>query len=82
MIEYFFVAAGLIAAARAVAGPTFADRMIAIDSMIAIIIFVMVLKSVEYGTDIYIDIAIVFMLLSFVGTLALAKFIKPKEVKG
>ncbi|UCD07953.1 MAG: hypothetical protein JSW41_05010 [Candidatus Aenigmatarchaeota archaeon] len=56
--------------------------MIAIDSMIAIIIFVMVLKSVEYGTDIYIDIAIVFMLLSFVGTLALAKFIKPKEVKG
>lgn len=81
MIEWFFVAAGIIATARAIAGPTFADRMIAIDAVITVIVFMMVLKSVELGAEIYLDIAIVFMLLSFVGTLAVAKFVKPRESK-
>lgn len=80
MIEYLFLAAGIIALIRAVAGPTFADRVISISSVISLVIFLMVLQAVTSGSQIYLDIAVVLMLLSFVGTLAIAKFIKVKEI--
>ncbi|MCK4496731.1 MAG: cation:proton antiporter [Candidatus Aenigmarchaeota archaeon] len=73
------MAAGIIALIRAVAGPTFADRVISISSVISLVIFLMVLQAVTSGSHIYLDIAVVLMLLSFVGTLAIAKFIKVKE---
>jgi multisubunit Na+/H+ antiporter MnhF subunit len=79
MIEYLFIAAGIIAAARAIAGPTFADRVIAISSVVSIVIFLMVLYSVTYGIEMYLDIAIVLMMLSFVGSLAIAKLIDVSE---
>ncbi len=79
MIEYLFMAAGIIALIRAVAGPTFADRVISISSVISLVVFLMVLQAVTSGSQIYLDIAVVLMLLSFVGTLAIAKFIKVKE---
>lgn len=80
MIEYLFMAAGIIALIRAVAGPTFADRVISISSVISLVVFLMVLQAVTSGSQIYLDIAVVLMLLSFVGTLAIAKFIKVKEI--
>lgn len=79
MIEYLFIAAGLIAAARAIAGPTFADRVISISSIVSIVIFLMVFYSVSYGMELYLDIAIILMLLSFVGSLAIAKFVDIRE---
>jgi multisubunit Na+/H+ antiporter MnhF subunit len=81
MIEYIFLAAGMIAAARAIIGPTFADRVIATGSVVSVIVFFMVYMSVQYGTALYLDIAIVLVLLSFVGTLAIAKFINPRETR-
>ena len=39
----------------------------------------MVFYSVSYGMEIYMDIAIVLMLLSFVGSLAIAKLIDTGE---
>jgi multisubunit Na+/H+ antiporter MnhF subunit len=81
VIEYLFMAAGIIALVRAIAGPTFADRVISISSIISVLIFLMVLQAVTSGSQIYLDIAVVLMLLSFVGTLAVAGFIKPREVQ-
>lgn len=79
MIEYLFIAAGIIALGRAIRGPTFADRAISISSMISIIVFLMVFYSVSYGTEVYMDIAIILMLLSFVGSLAIAKLVDTGE---
>jgi len=81
MIEYLFIAAGVIALVRAVAGPTFADRVISVSSIVSVIVFLMVIYSITVEIQFYLDIAIALMLLSFVGTLAVAKFIKPREVK-
>lgn len=81
MIEYIFLAAGVIAAARAIAGPTFADRVIATGSVVSMVVFFLVYISVQYASDIYLDIGIAIVLLSFVGTLAIAKFINPREAK-
>jgi multicomponent Na+:H+ antiporter subunit F len=82
MIEYLFMAAGIISLIRAVMGPTFADRVLATGSLISVVIFLMVLQAVAARTEMYLDIAIVLMLLSFTGTLAIAKLINPREDSG
>jgi multisubunit Na+/H+ antiporter MnhF subunit len=79
MIEYLFIAAGIIALARAIAGPTFADRVISVGSIVSVAVFLMVFHSVNTGTQFFLDAAILLMLLSFVGTLAVAKFTVAKE---
>lgn len=79
MIEYLFMAAGLIALVRAVIGRTFADRVIGVGAFVNMVIIIMVIYAVNAGEGMIIDIALVLTLLSFVGTLAIAKYLTPKE---
>ncbi len=79
MIEYLFLAAGLISLVRAFLGGTFADRVIGISAFINMVIVLMVLYAVGTGEGMMIDIALLLTLLSFVGTLAIAKYLIPKE---
>jgi multicomponent Na+:H+ antiporter subunit F len=79
VIEYLFIAAGVISLIRAIAGPTFADRAIAVSSVVSVVVLLMVLQAVVQETQFYLDVAIVLMLLSFVGSLAVAKFVRAKE---
>ena len=79
MIEYIFLVAGIIALIRAILGPTFADRLISIGTLVSISVILIVIYSVSMGLEILMDVAIVITMLSFVGTLAIAKFTKPRE---
>ena len=79
MIEYLFVAAALLSLARAIAGPSFADRVIAVGSVISMLVILMSIHAVSSGIQMYLDVAIAITMLSFVGTLAVAKFIRPRE---
>jgi multicomponent Na+:H+ antiporter subunit F len=79
MIEYLFMAAGLIALVRAVIGRSFADRVIGIGAFVNMVIILMVIYAVNTGEGMIIDIALLLALLSFVGTLSIAKYLIPKE---
>lgn len=79
MIEYLFAAAGVIAVLRAAAGPTFADRVISISTAVSMIVVIMVIHAINTEAEMYLDVGILLMMLSFVGTLAIAKFTKAKE---
>jgi multisubunit Na+/H+ antiporter MnhF subunit len=79
MIEYLFMAAGLIALVRAFIGRTFADRVIGVGAFVNMVIILMVIYAVNTGEDMIIDIALLLTLLSFVGTLSIAKYLTPKE---
>ncbi len=79
MIEFLFMAAGLIALVRAVLGRTFADRVIAIGAFVNMVVILMVIYAVNTEEVMIIDIALLLILLSFVGTLSIAKFLTPKE---
>lgn len=71
------VIAALILAAmiRLFAGPTAPDRVVALDTVNTLTIASMILLGVIYEQLIFIDVAIVYALLSFVGTLYIAKYI-------
>ena len=59
-------------------GPTAPDRTVAIDILGVILVGFCALLSVLTGRDFYISVAIAWALLSFIGTLALAKFLEGK----
>ncbi|MDO5844988.1 MAG: monovalent cation/H+ antiporter complex subunit F [Methanocorpusculum sp.] len=60
---------------RLILGPTNADRMLALDVINILVVIAMILLSVGFRQVIILDVAIVYALLSFVGTLYVAKLI-------
>lgn len=61
---------------RVAAGPTIADRIVGVDTINTLVVALMVLLGAAYKQVIFIDVAIVYALLSFVGTLYVAKYLE------
>jgi multicomponent Na+:H+ antiporter subunit F len=57
-------------------GPTAPDRIVAIDILGTLIVGFCVLIALATGRDFYMNVAIAWALLSFIGTLALAKHLE------
>ena len=64
-----------LATVRLVLGPTAPDRVIAVDAVNTLVIASMILFGVVFKEIIFVDVAIVYGLLSFVSTLYVAKYI-------
>jgi len=64
---------------RVLKGPTAADRAVAVDMLGILIIGLCAVLSLATGRDWYIDIAIAWALQSFIGILALAKYLEGKD---
>ena len=69
------VALMALATVRLVLGPTAPDRVIAVDTVNTLVIASMILFGVVFQEIIFVDVAIVYGLLSFVSTLYIAKYI-------
>ncbi|MEI6630996.1 MAG: monovalent cation/H+ antiporter complex subunit F [bacterium] len=69
----------LLSLFRILKGPTPADRAIATDVLGILVIGFCAILAVYTGRDWYMDIAIAWGLQSFIGALALAKFIEGKS---
>jgi multicomponent Na+:H+ antiporter subunit F len=85
MIEYFdeylivllvLLISIIIAIIRVIRGPTAPDRVVGIDTINTIVIAAMVIFGAAYNEIIYIDVAIVYALLSFISTLFIAKYLE------
>ena len=61
---------------RIARGPTAPDRTVAIDILGIVVVGFCALMAVVTGKDFYINIAITWALLSFIGTIALAKYLE------
>jgi multicomponent Na+:H+ antiporter subunit F len=61
-------------------GPTAADRMVAIDILGTVVVGFVALITVLTGKEYLLDVALVWALVSFVGTLALAKYLVGKRL--
>jgi len=66
----------LLSLIRAVLGPTIPDRVVALDTINTLVVASMVALGAGYKEVIYIDVAIVYAVLSFVGTLYIAKYLE------
>ena len=68
--------AALLAFVRVVRGPTLPDRVVAIDLIGILIVGMIVVGAAETGQRAFLDVAIVFALISFVGTVAYAGYVE------
>lgn len=66
----------LLAIIRIVKGPTAPDRVVGLDTINTIVISSMVLFGAATNQVIFIDVAIVYALLSFISTLYIAKYLE------
>ncbi|MCK4807064.1 MAG: cation:proton antiporter [Candidatus Aegiribacteria sp.] len=64
---------------RVLKGPTAADRIVAIDIFGILIVGLCAVLSIATGRSWYIDIGIAWGLQSFIGTLALAKYLEGRS---
>lgn len=67
---------------RFLMGPKLSDRVVAFDTMGIIAVSFLVLLSVTIKSAIYLDVAFVFALIGFIGTIIFARFnvIKDEDV--
>ncbi len=81
MMEYFLLGAIILtilmigAMIRIILGPSITDRVVAVDAINTMTIAVMILLAVYYQQLIFIDVAIVYALLSFISTLYIARYV-------
>jgi multicomponent Na+:H+ antiporter subunit F len=66
----------IMAIIRVVRGPTAPDRIVGLDTINTIVISSMVVFGAAFREVIYIDVAIVYALLSFISTLFIAKYLE------
>ncbi len=71
----------LLALVRLILGPTTPDRVVALDTINTLVVAGMVLVGAAYEEVIYIDVAIVYALLSYIGTLYVAKYLEERPKK-
>ena len=73
-----FVAVGLaqvLAMLRLLKGPGTGDRILALDTMVINAIALIILMGIRLGTQIYFESAMIFAMLGFVSTVAIARFV-------
>jgi len=69
-------AAFLLALFRFVKGPSPADRVVAFDVMTIVAITGIVLTALVEGRGIYLDVALIYALLSFLGVIVVARYLE------
>jgi len=60
-------------------GPTIADRMVAVDMFAIIVVGITGLLSLLFNREFLIDIALAWIFLAFIGTIALAKYLEKRR---
>jgi len=65
-----------IALYRFLKGPTLSDRVVAFDTISIMCISLLVLLALYFQRSLYLDIAIVFGLISFLGAIVFGRFIE------
>lgn len=73
---YIALAAMVLAFLRFILGPKAVDRVVALDSLTIISLSLIVCIACMSGRTIYIDIALVYGLISFVGIVAIARYLE------
>lgn len=61
---------------RMLKGPTASDRAVAVDTITTTVVALLVLLGFIFERYVYLDVALVYSLLAFVGLVAIARFLE------
>lgn len=78
----FFIVAALflffmiLSTVRLGLGPTTGDRIVALDTINTLVVAAMIVLAAAFNEVVFVDVAIIYALLSFVGTLYVARYLE------
>ena len=78
-ISVILIFIAILASYRLFLGPTIYDRLVSLNVVGVIITIILILISLETDLGLYLDIALSFVMLDFVGTIALVKYLEGGE---
>ncbi len=82
MIVLFFVLIGVgvvLSFIRVIIGPTSSDRVAALDTMNVMLTGLIVVLAYVFNRSIYLDIALVYALLSFLETIVISRYLEGRK---
>ena len=80
ILLYVQIALCAICLYRIVRGPTIPDRMVGIDIFGILVVGICAIISIQTEQSFILDIGIAWIILSFIGTLTLAKYLSGKKL--
>ena len=66
----------LLAFVRFLKGPTTSDRVVALDTLSAMLIAILVLLAFIFERYIYIDVSLIYAVLGFIGIITIARYLE------
>jgi multicomponent Na+:H+ antiporter subunit F len=66
----------LLCFARMLKGPTAPDRAVALDTAVTVTTALLVLSGYIFHRQIYLDVSLVYALLTFIGSVAIARYLE------
>jgi len=80
ILLYIQIALSGVCLYRVIMGPSIPDRMVGIDIFGILVVGICAIISVQTGKSYILDIGIAWIILSFIGTLTLAKYLSGKKL--
>ncbi len=80
ILLYLQIAVSVICMYRIIRGPTIPDRMVGADIFGILVVGICAIISIQTEKSFILDIGIAWIILSFIGTLALAKYLTGKNL--
>lgn len=82
VIGYTMLAvSALLCAARVAAGPSLADRVLALDTLLIVGVVGVAIEAARTRSGAYLDVVLVVALVAFIGTTAVARFIERRGTR-
>ena len=80
ILLYVQIALAAFCLFRVIRGPSIADRMVGIDIFGILVVGICAILAIRTGRNFILDIGIAWIILSFIGTLTLAKYLSGKKL--
>jgi multicomponent Na+:H+ antiporter subunit F len=80
ILLYIQIALAMFCLFRVIRGPSIADRMVGIDIFGILVVGICAILAIQTQRSFLLDIGIAWIILSFIGTLTLAKYLSGKKL--
>jgi len=80
ILLYIQIALSVICLYRIIRGPTIPDRMVGVDIFGILVVGICAIIAIQTERSFILDIGIAWIILSFIGTLTLAKYLTGKKL--
>jgi multicomponent Na+:H+ antiporter subunit F len=80
ILLYIQIALAVFCLYRVIRGPSIADRMVGIDIFGILVVGICAILAIQTQRSFILDIGIAWIILSFIGTLTLAKYLSGKKL--